>query len=186
MTLEEIRVEIDSIDSAIKPLFIRRMECAKHVAEVKAVSGGDVYAPAREREILECRSSDVDAGIREEYVTFLKHLMSVCRRYEYGLLGGLQEQVIADALDKAGVSADAEHASVEIGFSARYEDSDLNLFVNMAKLNRVGICGMQLVLKDGRQQITMTLDGNVKDEGMKRLLCQIGKEAEEFRIMGLR
>ena len=98
----------------------------------------------------------------------------------------MQEQVIADALDKAGLSADAEHGSVEIGFSARYEDSDLNLFVNMAKLNRVGICGMQLELKDGRQQITMTLDGNVKDEGMKRLLCQIGKEAEEFRIMGLR
>lgn len=186
MTLEEIRAEIDSIDSAIKPLFIRRMECAKHVAEVKAVSGGDVYVPERERAVIERRSSDVDAGIREEYATFLKHLMSVCRRYEYGLLGDMQEQVTEDALDQAGLSADADHGSVEISFCCSYEDSDLNLYVNMAKLNRVGICGMQLALKDGRQQITMTLDGNVKDEGMKRLLCQIGKEAEEFRIMGLR
>lgn len=186
MTLEEIRVEIDSIDSAIKPLFIRRMECAKHVAEVKAVLGGDVYVPERERAVIERRSSDVYAGIREEYVTFLKHLMSVCRRYEYGLLGSLQEQVIADALDRAGLSADADHGNVEIGFSCSLENSDLNLFVDMAKLNRVGICGMQLEIKNGRQQITMSLDGNVKEEGMKRLLCQIGKEAEEFRIMGLR
>ena len=98
--------------------------------------------------LFRSRSSDVDAGIREEYVTFLKHLMSVCRRYEYGLLGSLQEQVIADALDRAGLSADADHGNVEIGFSCSLE--------------------------------------NVKEEGMKRLLCQIGKEAEEFRIMGLR
>ena len=40
-------------------------------------------------------------------------------------------------------------------------------------------------IKDGRQQITMTLSGNVKDGGMKRLLCQIGKEAEDFRIIRL-
>ena len=57
---------------------------------------------------------------------------------------------------------------MEIGFSCSLENSDLNLFVNMAKLNRVGICGMQLEIKNGRQQITMSLDGNVKEEGMKR------------------
>ena len=45
MTLDEIRAEIDKIDSKMKELFIKRMECARHVAEVKAATGGDVYVP---------------------------------------------------------------------------------------------------------------------------------------------
>ena len=44
---------------------------------------------------------------------------------------------------------------------------------------------MQLEIREGKQQITMLLDGNVNDENVKRLLCQMGKEAEGFRILGL-
>ena len=36
MTLDEIRVEIDAVDTQMKPLFLKRMECAKQVAEAKA------------------------------------------------------------------------------------------------------------------------------------------------------
>ena len=32
MTLEEVRNEIDEIDTNMKPLFLRRMKCGKHVA----------------------------------------------------------------------------------------------------------------------------------------------------------
>lgn len=185
MTLEEIRIEIDSIDNAIKPLFIRRMECAKHVAEVKSATGGSVYVPEREQAVIERRSSGVEADIKEEYMAFLGHLMSVCRRYEYGLLEEMQAQVVKEALQTAGLSAGTKHCSVEIGFSCGYEAGSLSTFVNMARLNRVGIIRMQAERKDGRQQVIMTLEGNVNDEGVKRLLCQIGKEAEEFRILGL-
>ena len=34
-------------------------------------------------------------------------------------------------------------------------------------------------------QANVLVSGNVKDGGMKRLLCQIGKEAEDFRIIRL-
>lgn len=186
MTLEEIRAEIDLIDNAIKPLFVRRMECAKHVAEVKADAGGDVYMPERELAVIERRSSDMEADIKEEYIAFLRHLMSVCRRYEYGLLEGMQAKVLEEALHAAGLPADMEHERVEIGFGCSYEASCLNTFVNMAKLNRIGIIRMQAELQEGRQQVTMTLAGNVKDEGMKCLLCQIGKESDGFRILGFK
>ena len=42
MTLEEVRNEIDEIDTNMKPLFLRRMQCGKHVAEIKGQNGGDV------------------------------------------------------------------------------------------------------------------------------------------------
>ena len=86
MNLNEIREEIDRIDNAVKPLFLKRMECAKHVADVKAASGGDVYVPEREQAVIRQRSLDVRDEVRDEYTAFLRHLMSICRRYEYGLL----------------------------------------------------------------------------------------------------
>lgn len=185
MSLEEIRKEIDRIDNEIKPLFIERMECAKHVAEVKSASGGDVFVPEREQAVIRQRSSDVGDEIREEYVMFLRHIMSVCRSYEYGLLDVLQDQVVEEALAESGLSSAAEHNRVEITFCCSYEESNLNVFLNMAKLNGIGILGMRLEIRDKKQQITMILDGNIKERGMMRLLCQIGKEAEEFRILSL-
>ena len=82
MNLNEIREEIDRIDNAVKPLFLKRMECAKHVADVKAASGGDVYVPEREQAVIRQRSLDVRDEVRDEYAAFLRHLMSICRRYE--------------------------------------------------------------------------------------------------------
>ena len=35
MTLEEVRKEIDAIDQQLLPLFLKRMDCAKQVAEIK-------------------------------------------------------------------------------------------------------------------------------------------------------
>ena len=73
MTLEEVRNEIDEIDTNMKPLFLRRMKCGKHVAEVKGQTGGDVFVLERELEIIEKRAADVDPEIQEEYKTFLRH-----------------------------------------------------------------------------------------------------------------
>lgn len=185
MSLDDIRKEIDRIDNAIKPLFMERMECAKHVAEVKSASGGEVFVPEREQAVIRRRSSDVGDEVRDEYVEFLRHLMSVCRSYEYGLLEPLQEQVVEEAFAKSGLSPAAEHDKVEISFCCSYEESTLNVFLNMAKLNKVGVLGMRLEIQDGKQQVTMMLDGNVKEKGIRRLLCQIEKEAEEFRILSL-
>ena len=53
MTLEEVRAGIDAVDTQMKPLFLKRMECGKHVAEVKAQTGGDVFVLERELEIID-------------------------------------------------------------------------------------------------------------------------------------
>ena len=171
MTLEEVRAGIDAVDTQMKPLFLKRMECGKHVAEVKAQTGGDVFVLERELEIIEKRATDVDPEIQEEYKTFLRHLMSLCRKYEYELLPGL--------------TAETEHTQVKIGFTCPKETSDLNLFVNMTKLNGIQIDAMNLMTENEIQKVTMTLDGKITDVGMRCLLCQIGKEAEEFRILEL-
>lgn len=187
MTLDEVRVQIDAIDTKMKPLFLDRMECAKHVAEAKIALGNDsVFVFERELAIIEKRASGMNEEIYDEYVAFLRHLMSVSRRYQYGLMTDLQEKVLTAELEKAGLDENAEHTQVKIGFSCEKKASDLNLFINMTKLNKVEIDEMKVNTKEGRQNVTMVLDGNIKNTRMRQLLCQIAKEAEEFRIVELR
>lgn len=185
MTLDEIRAEIDAVDTRMKPLFLRRMECARHVAETKRITGGDVFVLERELAIIEKRASGVEE-VYDEYVAFLRHLMSVSRRYQYGILTGMQEQVMEAALGAAKLDENQEHTRVEIGFSCRKDASDLNLYLNMAKLNDIAIEEMELKTENGIQKVRMVLEGNVKESNMRRLICQLGKEAEGFGILGLK
>lgn len=185
MTLDEIRVQIDAVDTQMKPLFLKRMECAGCVAETKRETGGDVFVLERELAIIEKRAGDVAPEVREEYVMFLRHLMSVSRRYQYGILTEMQDRVLEEALEAAGLSAEKEHSQIEIAFACDAEASDFNLFVNMAKLNQIPIISLNLETEEGRQKIRMILKGNLKDQKMRQLLCQIGKEAEGFQIVGM-
>lgn len=186
MTLDEIRVEIDAVDTQMKPLFLKRMECAKHVAETKAQTGGDVFVLERELAIIERRAGDVDPEIYEEYVAFLRHLMSVSRRYQYGILKGMQDVVLHAAEEADGINENVPHTQVEITFTCPKETSDLNLYINMSKLNHVEITALSLKTEEGIQKIHMTLDGSLKEEKMRRFLCQVGKEADNFHIVGIR
>ena len=52
MTLEEVRKEIDKVDSQIKKLFSERMELAENVAKVKAETGDVILKPEREEIII--------------------------------------------------------------------------------------------------------------------------------------
>ena len=102
---------------------------------------------------------------------FLRHLMSVSRRYQYGILTEKQDRVLAEALEAAGLSAEKEHSQIEIAFACDAEASDFNLFVNMAKLNQISIISLNLETEEGRQKIRMILKGNLKDQKMRQLLC---------------
>lgn len=185
MTLEEIRRQIDTVDSQIKPLFLQRMECAGQVAEEKARTGGEVFVLERELEIVQKRTEDVDEDIREEYAAFLRHLMSVCRRYEYGYLKCMQNEVVDGALAGAGLCRETEHEKVRITCSCKASCSNLHLYLNMAALNQIPIEKMSVTTEADEQVIDMTLMGNVNDGNMRQFLCQIGKESDHFTILAL-
>ncbi len=187
MNLDEIRAHIDRIDTQMKSLFLERMECAGQVAETKARMGSDsVFVPERELAIIEKRAADIDASLYDEYVVFIRHLMSVSRRYQYGILTELQDKTLKAELDAAGLNEQAEHTQVKIGFTCEKETSDLNLFLNMAKLNRISIVELQLHTENEIQKAELLLEGNIKEAAMRQFLCQTAKESEDFRIMELR
>ncbi len=65
--LDTLRRGMDEVDDQIVGLLARRAELSRRVWRAKQTSGGEVYAPAREAEILE-RVSNQQAGLRPEHV----------------------------------------------------------------------------------------------------------------------
>ena len=51
MTLEEVRRQIDAIDSQLVPLFCRRMDCSREVAKIKERENLPMFNAQREEEI---------------------------------------------------------------------------------------------------------------------------------------
>lgn len=85
MTLEEIRKEIDSTDRAIKELFLKRMELSQKVAQTKMATADTIWKPERERQLISGLTADVPEELRTGYASFLKKLMEISRKYQYGL-----------------------------------------------------------------------------------------------------
>ena len=84
MTLEEVRLQIDTIDKEMKELFIKRMALAENVARVKAQTADAIFKPDREKVIIAKQSADMDEDIQKEYIAFIKRVMEVSRKYQYG------------------------------------------------------------------------------------------------------
>lgn len=85
MTLEEVRKEIDKVDSQIKKLFSERMELAENVAKVKAETGDVILKPEREEIIISNLTEDVKPSIVKEYTALIKRIMEISRKYQYGI-----------------------------------------------------------------------------------------------------
>lgn len=86
MGLDKIRQEIDEIDIQMKELFLKRMDLSGQVAEEKKKTGGAVYVPHREKEMIENRSKDVESEKLPEYQAFIKQVIGISRTYQYSKL----------------------------------------------------------------------------------------------------
>ncbi len=79
MSLSKVRCKINSVDDNMKQLFDERMECSNQVAKVKIAEHDKVFKPLREKEIAERFADD------KEYLTFIKKVMQISRRRQYGI-----------------------------------------------------------------------------------------------------
>ncbi len=185
MDLNDVRKDIDRVDSQIKPLFVERMGCAKRVAEVKAQTHGDVFVLERELAIIEKSVAGVDSAIHDEYVGFLRNLFSVSRHFQYGMLKDMQNTVINAALEKAGLQESTPHSAVEIAFECFSNPSNLNILCNTVILSNINIKAMSVKTEEGKHQVNMILEGSLADPNFRRVITQIAKESNNFAIQAL-
>ena len=93
--LEDIRRDIDRIDSEIVRLFLERMDCAERVADYKAAHGLPVLDRSRERALLAQRAGQVPPEMRT-YVEVLFQLLIEASRNRQGKRVGRTSEVAED------------------------------------------------------------------------------------------
>ena len=181
MTLAEIRKEIDRIDPQIKALFLQRMEAAKHVAEVKYAAGDEIYKADREAEILARLSEDVAPELKIEYTAFVRKMMEVARKYEYGLIYDWNSEVVQPILAEAKESG---NGYVKMELVRPNQLNGLSVILTM-----IGDYGFHLkdikVLEESQKEVRfgLVIHGKLQDEAMEKLLYQLSKESKDFHVL---
>ena len=171
MDLSEIRQRINRVDDQMKEMFLERMSYAALVAEEKGRTGGSVYVPEREQEILQMRQLEIDPEFVPGCRAFFGQLMGISRTYQYAKLAG----------ECAGANEIPEgEMELEILFSC---GEGGGFFA--AALNAVSLAGL-LVRScsaeqgaQGRLCGTLRLAGDFSKELAKGAVLQILKEADE-------
>ncbi len=87
MDLNELRLQIDDIDSQILALFLRRMEVGEQGGDYKQKNNLPVFHPEREAAILEKMASRAPAHLKEGTRELYATLMKVSKDRQYQLLG---------------------------------------------------------------------------------------------------
>ena len=86
MNLDEIRLQIDGVDSELLKLFCKRMELVKDVAEYKIENDMPVFRPERENEILNRASESAGEEFGDYAKDFFKCIMKVSREMQQKII----------------------------------------------------------------------------------------------------
>jgi len=83
MTLDELRIQIDSIDDKLLKLYNERMELVHKVGEVKNTTGAPIYRPEREQAILNRLKSQNSGKLTDSAIDALfLEMFAVARNLE--------------------------------------------------------------------------------------------------------
>jgi len=108
MTLDELRVKIDSIDDTLLKLYNERMELVHAVGEVKNNTGAPIYRPEREQAILSRLKSQNNGKLTDPAIDALfLEMFAVARNLE-----------LPEAVAFLGPEASFTHQAAESKFGA--------------------------------------------------------------------
>jgi chorismate mutase/prephenate dehydratase len=108
MTLDELRVKIDSIDDTLLKLYNERMELVHQVGEVKNTTGAPIYRPEREQAILNRLKSQNNGKLTDAAINALfLEMFAVARNLE-----------LPEAVAYLGPEASFTHQAAESKFGA--------------------------------------------------------------------
>lgn len=82
MTMEQLRLEMDSINKEMLNLFLKRMEVSRQIGVVKALEGKAVHDRKREEEILEYAAANSPVEMQNYSIEFFRNLMALSRQYQ--------------------------------------------------------------------------------------------------------
>ena len=85
--MENLRREIDVIDSAMTDLFIKRLETVEKISEYKEKNNLPVFDEKREAEKIKKAAENVREEYKSETEEFIRFLMDISKRRQRRLRG---------------------------------------------------------------------------------------------------
>lgn len=185
MKLEEVRAKIDAIDPQLRKLIMERLDCSRQVAEIKFANGETtIYRADREKAILERLGQGVPADRVTEYLAAVKKIMETSRMYQYGLLYDW-DPTLFDPLAE-GIDITPGGYRVRVRMTLPDQPNAMSSILSM-----IGDYGFNMqyleVLSFNFDQKTVTFEltifGDLSKTPMKKLMFQLSKESQDFRIV---
>ena len=94
--LDTLRSEIDAIDAELLPAFIRRMEAAVRVADLKLAANAPVSRPGREHVILDRIRASVPPESADDAVRLYRTILAIsCSRQRVRILNSKLDRRVA-------------------------------------------------------------------------------------------
>ena len=185
MTLAEVRVLIDAIDPQIKELLMKRLDCSYQVVEAKLAAGETtIFRADREAAILERLGADVPEERRAGYLAVVKKIMEASRMYQYGLMYDRLEDPFGPLSEGLEIPADCRRVRVRL--SRPNHPNAMSQILSMIGDYGYDMEQMEWISGEaGEEQVTFELQilGDLNEEHMKKLMFQLSKESEDFRIL---
>ena len=185
MTLAEVRERIDAIDPQIRELLMQRMDCSVDVVEAKLAAGETtIFRADREEAILARLGEGVEEERKAGYLAIVKKIMEASRMVQYGLMYDRLEDPFGPLLGDRTVPADC--ARVRISLVRPDRPNGLSPILCM-----IGDYGFDLEeirqtggdAGSGKVTFELQIRGDLNETHMKKLLFQLSKESEDFRIL---
>ena len=185
MTLPEIRILIDKLDPEIRSLLMKRMDYSAMAAEAKLAAGEtDIYRADREKAILERLGRDVPEDRLPEYMSVAKKIMEASRMYQYGLIYDHLEDPLEPLLREITVPADCRLVTITLTRQDRPNSMSSILSMigdygfDMEEMERTGGNA-----EAGTVTFRLQIRGNLNEIRMKKLMFQLFRESDGFRIL---
>lgn len=111
--LKTLRNEIDEIDRELLPLFLKRTEISRSVAQYKIENNLKVLDREREREILQSKTEGLSSDLKDSVYRFYSSVMAISR--------SVQSRELSASKGGADILAGFEHKELEKSGAVAYQ-----------------------------------------------------------------
>lgn len=184
-SLDEIRVEIDSIDEQIKNILMHRLDCSTEVVHAKIRDKNySINRPDREAAMLERLGKNIPKERRNGYLSVVRKITETSRMYQYGILF---EQV-PELFEKLTEGINIKEATDTITVQMKRPNipNAMSAILGMIGDYDFDMERLQLLgYSDDRSmaQFELTIRGDISSIQMQKLLLQLSMETEDFKII---
>ncbi len=185
MTLQDVRAKIDAIDPKIRELLMQRLDCSLEVAQTKQAAGEtNIYRADREQAILERLGEGVPEDRKPEYLAVVRKIMETSRMYQYGMLFDWNPELFAQLAKDIEIKPGGHRVTVRLTRPDR--PNAMSSILNMVGDYGYNMQYMEL-LSFNRPEKTVTFDltilGDLSETAMQKLMFQLSKESQNFKIL---